>query len=66
MYTDECAQETYVFICNYFGVEAAEEKAVDMKWHMSGRDHFANMLIAFLQDACFPDGDSDEKLKSAE
>lgn len=38
-------------------VGAREGWGVDVKWHMSGRDHFGNTPIAFLQDAYFSEGD---------
>lgn len=46
-------------------VGAREEWGVDVKWHMSGRDHFETTLTAFLQDTYFPEGDVDKRLKSA-
>lgn len=46
-------------------VGAGEEWGVNVKWHISGRDHFETTVIALLQDAYFPEDDVDKKLKHA-
>lgn len=57
-------RKSLTFLFPIFVVVGAREGwAGDVKWHMSGRDYFENILTAFLQDAYFPKSDVDKKKK---